>query len=174
MITIVISTNRPNSLSKAFANYYKTLLDQRNVPSQLLDLALLPADFAFSALYDNAGKNEHFNTFQETIKASDKLIFIIPEYNGSFPGILKTFIDGLQFPSSFNGKKCALVGISSGVQGGCVALSHITDIFNYLGMHVMALKLKLGNIESHWDKTHVTNPIYNKFLNQQIDQFLIF
>ena len=40
-------------------------------------------------------------------------------------------------------KKAALVGISSGVQGAGLALSHLTDIFNYCGMHVLAQKPKL-------------------------------
>lgn len=174
MITIVVSTNRVNSLSKAVAIYYQSILAQKNIESQLLDLAQLPVDFAFSALYQNNGKNPAFNKFQQVIAQSEKFVFIVPEYNGSFPGVLKTFIDGLQFPASFKDKKCALVGISSGVQGGAVALSHFSDILNYLGMHVLALRLKLGNIEDHWNHDHITNDVYNTFILQQIDEFVRF
>ena len=76
----------------------------------------------------------------EKIQSCDKFVFVVPEYNGSFPGVFKAFVDGLKYPASFKDKKCALVGISSGTQGGALALSHLTDIFNYLGMNVLALK----------------------------------
>ena len=39
---------------------------------------------------------------------SEKFVFIVPEYNGSFPGVLKTFIDGLAFPDTFEQKKNVL------------------------------------------------------------------
>ena len=91
------------------------------------------------------------------------------EYNGSFPGVLKTFIDGLAFPDTFEPKKCALVGLLSGVQGGGLALSHLTDIFNYCGMYVLALKPKLAQISQNIDmeKEIVTNELYRDLLETQ-------
>ena len=140
MITIISGTNRFDSISSLVADYYKQILDKKGEENQILDLSTLPKDFIYSALYENTGKNEAFNAFQAVIDISDKLVFVVPEYNSSFPGVLKAFIDGLRFPSSFSGKKGALVGISSGAQGAGLALSHLTDILHYLGMHIMPLK----------------------------------
>ncbi|WP_172796060.1 NADPH-dependent FMN reductase, partial [Roseivirga echinicomitans] len=95
-------------------------------------------------------------------------------YNGSFPGVLKTFIDGLKYPEGVRDKKAALVGISSGVQGGVFAMSHLTDIFNYLGMHVFALKPKLAAIESNFIDGKITNTLYNQLINTQIEKFIEF
>ena len=53
MITIITGTNRTLSNSRAVANLYAKLLDERQVENQILDLADLPADFTASALYDN-------------------------------------------------------------------------------------------------------------------------
>jgi len=174
MITIIAGTNRKKSVSSQVAKLYASLLSKKGQESSIIDLAELPSDFTATALYENSGKNDEFNPFREQISQSDKFIFIIPEYNGSFPGVLKAFIDGLEYPDSFKNKKCALVGISSGVQGGGLALSHMTDIFNYLGMHVLALKPKLAKIEANFDGEVITDKLYNQLLNEQIQQLIDF
>ena len=87
----------------------------------------------------NAGKKRRFSIYsKKKLMAVKKFVFITPEYNGSFPGVLKAFIDGMRYPGTFEGKKCALVGLSAGNQGAALAMSHLTDIFNYLGMNVLA------------------------------------
>lgn len=174
MISIIAGTNRKNSVSSQVASLYADLLKAEGQEVSIIDLAQLPADFVATALYENSGKNVQFNPFREQVTASDKFVFIIPEYNGSFPGVLKAFIDGLEYPNSFKGKKCALVGISSGVQGGGLALSHMTDIFNYLGMHVLALKPKLANIEANFDGEEITDALYNELLTEQAIEFIRF
>ncbi len=176
MITIISGTNRKDAVSLTLSKIYKQLLDDLKVESQILDLNDLPVDFAFSALYQNSGQNELFNIYRKKMASSKKFVFIVAEYNGSFPGVLKTFIDGLEFPGSFQDKKCALVGISSGVQGGGLALSHLTDIFNYCGMNVLALKPKLSQINIHLNKetNKITNELYNELLTMQAAQIVAF
>jgi len=174
MITIISGTNRENSVSAQVANLYQSLLSQHKEESEIIDLADLPKDFIYTALYDNNGKNPEFNKFLEQLRTSDKYVFVIPEYNGSFPGVLKAFIDGMEYPNSFQNKKCALVGISSGMQGAGLALSHMTDIFNYLGMHVLALKPKLARIEKNFDGEEVTDKLYGDLLEEQVKKFLEF
>jgi NAD(P)H-dependent FMN reductase len=174
MITIISGTNRQNSVSAQVAHLYQSLLAQHQVESNIIDLADLPSDFVYTALYDNNGKNHEFNKFLEKLRTSEKYVFIIPEYNGSFPGVLKAFIDGMEYPNSFQDKKCALVGISSGMQGAGLALSHMTDIFNYLGMHVLALKPKLARIEKNFDGEEVTDKLYSQLLEEQVKKFLEF
>ncbi|WP_425390820.1 NADPH-dependent FMN reductase [Ekhidna sp.] len=157
MITIISGTNRKNSVSKQVALQYQDILNDHGVESTIVDLEKLPADFISSALYENQGTNVDFNPIREHMKEAQKYVFIVPEYNGSFPGILKTFLDALEFPGTLKGKKCAMVGLSSGVQGGVMAMSHLTDIFNYLGMHVLALKPKLIRINGKMENGKVTD-----------------
>jgi chromate reductase, NAD(P)H dehydrogenase (quinone) len=174
MITIVVGTNRAHSVSAKIAKYYQDLLNEQGAPNQILDLANLPPDFVFSALYENNGKNTDFNHYSNLVNQSEKFVFIVPEYNGSFPGVLKAFIDGLKFPDAVRGKKCALVGISSGMQGSIIAMSHLTDIFNYLGMHVMALKVKLAFIKEHFDGQTISHELYARTIRQQAEQLIAF
>lgn len=174
MITIIAGTNRSNSISSMLAVYYQSLLKERNTASQILDLSELPADFIFSALYDNTGKNESFNEIAGRLQQSEKFVFIVPEYNSSFPGVLKAFIDGMDYPNPLRGKKAALVGLSSGVQGASLALSHLTDILNYLGMHVLAQKPRLAKIEENMTENRLKNKLYIQLLQEQVDALLLF
>jgi chromate reductase, NAD(P)H dehydrogenase (quinone) len=174
MIKIIVGTNRKNSVSKTIAQLYQSILNEKGVASEILELEHLPADFASTALYENNGKNLEFNAFHDKVKEGKKFVVIVPEYNGSFPGILKTFIDGMTYPNSFRNKKCALVGISSGIGGGGIALSHLTDIFHYLGMHVLALKPKLAKIEQNMSDNLLTNRLYLELLHTQADMLLEF
>lgn len=177
MITIVSSTNRNDAVSYQISLLYQRILAERDVPSEIINLNDLPDDFTVSALYENSGKNEAFNALRAQMKAAQKYVFIVPEYNGSFPGVLKAFIDGLEYPHTFTNKKCALVGLSSGVQGAGLALSHLTDIFNYCGMHVLALKPKLARIEanlSDGESFEIANKLYLELLEQQADLLIGF
>lgn len=173
MITIVCSTNRLDSVSKEITQIYKELLEAEGENPEVIFLEDLPDDFTGTALYHNAGKNEEFNPFRETMLKSEKMVFIVPEYNGSFPGVLKAFIDGLSFPGTFRNKKAALVGISSGIQGAGLALSHLTDIFNYCGTHVLAQKPKLARIEQNLENGELSE-LYLSLIKEQISFFLKF
>lgn len=171
---IVCGTNRTNSVSKIISGLYQGLLVDRGINAEIIDLAELPADFTTTALYENAGKNDDFNIYRQKMLDAQKYVFIVPEYNGSFPGVLKAFIDGLKFPNTFPDKKCALVGLSSGVQGAGLALSHLTDIFNYCGMHVLALKPKLARIEENMTAAEIDNALYKELLEQQAEKLIRF
>jgi chromate reductase, NAD(P)H dehydrogenase (quinone) len=172
MIKIIVGTNRKNSLSRQLAEIYQETLGSMDVSSEILDMRDLPADFVFSALYENNGKNPVYNAFHDQVKTGEKFVFIVPEYNGSFPGILKAFIDGMTYPNTFRDKKCALMGLSSGIGGGGIALSHLTDIFHYLGMHVLPLKLKFAKIEENMSDNLLTNRLYMELLRSQAEMLI--
>ena len=174
MIKIIVGTNRKNSVSAVVATLYQSILKEKGAESEILLLSDLPADFTATALYENNGKNAGYNAFHDRVKEGSKFVFIVPEYNGSFPGILKTFIDGMTYPNSFLNKRSALVGISSGIGGGGIAMSHLTDIFHYLGMHVLALKPKLAKIEQNMSDNLLTNRLYVELLHTQADMLLDF
>jgi chromate reductase, NAD(P)H dehydrogenase (quinone) len=174
MIKIIVSTNRKNSVSKLIALQYLEILENLGQEAEIIDLMELPDDFLFTALYEYNGKNKEFNLIHNKVKEGKKYVFIVPEYNGSFPGILKAFIDGMNYPNSFRNKKCAMIGLSSGIGGGGIALSHLTDIFHYLGMHVLANKPKLAKIEENMSDNLLTNRFYIDLLQTQAEMLIDF
>lgn len=174
MITIISGTNRPDSKSKKIAIYYQEILKSLGENCNILDLYDLPAEFLFSAMYHNAGKDKAFNDLKEIIHQSDKFVFVVPEYNGSFPGVLKAFIDGLDHRISFNKKKCALVGISAGTMAGTLALSHLTDILNYMGMNVLAIKTRIPQISNVYVNGKINDIFIANLLETQAKALLEF
>ena len=168
-ITIVAATNRSNSLTAQVAKYYAELLKKKGCEIQFLTLTDLPADFTANALYENFGKNAAFNRLKKVMETSQKYVFIIPEYNGSFPGVFKAFIDGLKFPATFTGKKCAMVGVSKGPRGGVFAMSHLTDVFHIAGMSVYPSKPRLAHIYDSQLATVLADPVYVKLLEKQAE-----
>ncbi len=174
MITIVCGTNRKNSITLKVVTFYEKILQSKGQQTSVINLEDLPPDFTHSALYENVGRNETFNRLQKQIDKCEKFVFITPEYNGSFPGVLKAFIDGMRFPGTFEGKKCALVGISAGTQGAALAMSHLTDIFNYLGMNVLANKPRLPLLDSKMNGDQIIDAEYIQLLEEQADHLIGF
>jgi NAD(P)H-dependent FMN reductase len=173
MIVVISGTNRKNSVSISIACQYAEMLEPYG-EVKVLDLEGLPQDMIFSALYQNAGKNDQFNEYREIMNKADKLVFIIPEYNGSFPGVLKVFIDGLDRSKALTNKKCGLLGISAGDQGAGLALSHFTDILNYCGTHVLGYRLRIPGVSNTMTDNKITNPVYLDKIKKHIQKLLEF
>ena len=173
MTTIISGTNREGSNTLKLAEYYHRQLTEKGFDSEIFSLCDLPGDLISSDLYGK--RSEAFQSIQERITASSKFIFVIPEYNGSFPGVLKTFIDACTFPESFFGKKAALVGLSSGKYGNIRGIDHFTGICHYINMHVLPLRIHIPNIRKELDENgNLFNEDTVKFTDQQIERFIEF
>lgn len=174
MITIISATNRKNSKSLQIAQLYQAILENSGIECQLISLTELPANLTVEGMYEKGGKHAEFNKIIKRMTGSEKFLFVVPEYNGSFPGILKIFVDAMSYPSPFAGKKGALVGLGSGVMGGALALSHLTDILNYLGMHVMANKLRIPKIDSLLIEGKINDKFLSGLIENQIKDLISF
>ena len=173
MITIISSTNRPGSSTLKVAQYYQDKLKEKGIEAGLLSLSQLPPNIISSDLYGK--RSPEFKPIQDIITQTKKFLFVIPEYNGSFPGVLKVFIDACSFPESFYEKKAALVGISSGKYGNIRGIDHFTGICNYLHLHVMPLKIHIPTVHKELDQhCKFFNEDTLKFTNEQIDKFIKF
>jgi chromate reductase len=170
MITIIASTNRPDSSTLKLSKYYQRLLQERGLEANLFSLMDLPANFIQTDMFGK--RSQEFAPIQQMVTDTQKFIFLIPEYNGSFPGVLKAFIDACDFPASFYEKKAALVGLSSGKYGNIRGVEHFTGVCNYMHMHVMPLKLHIPSVHKELDEEgnlHKADTV--KFVNEQIEKF---
>lgn len=173
MITLIAGTNRPNSNTLRLSAYYQKQLAERGVESKLVSLTELPDTLISSDLYGK--RSEQFQQIQDIVNVGNKFLFVIPEYNGSFPGVLKTFIDACKFPESFYGKKAALVGLSSGKYGNVRGLEHFTGICHYIHLEVMPLRIHISDIANELNSDgNLWKEDTLKFTNQQIDKFITF
>ena len=74
----------------------------------------------------------------------DGLLIASPEYNGSFPAVLKNAIDWVSRPApgepslvAFRGKVAILMSASPGAQGGRRGLVHVRSILGDIGVIVL-------------------------------------
>lgn len=171
MITIISGTNRKDSNTLKVAKYYQKELSKRGLVTELFSLLDLPENLINTDLYGN--RSEAFKKIQSLITKTEKFLFIIPEYNGSFPGVLKTFIDACIFPESFYDKKACLVGISSGKYGNIRGIEHFNGVCAYLHLNVMPLRIHIGNIKTELDENNQLFAVDTlKFTNEQMNKFV--
>lgn len=173
MITIIAGTNRPNSNTLKIAKYYQAQLKLRDEEAMLFSLEQLPADVLNTDMFGK--RSPAFQEIQDLIEKTSKFIFVIPEYNGSFPGALKVLIDACDFPNSFYDKKAALVGISSGKYGNIRGIDHFTGVCHYIHLNVLPLRIHIPNIKQELDSSgNLIQEDTIKFTNEQIDKFVRF
>lgn len=170
MITIIASTNRPNSYTQRIANEVNTLLSEWHVEKKILSLQDLPHDFIFSH-FDGRIHPEFTAVIENYIQPASHFIFVIPEYNGSFPGVVKSFLDCIS-PRFFHGKKAALIGVADGHAGALRALDMFTLILHHLRMEVHWNKPKLSDILSHMDAGNHLSTQYTERIRSMLKEFL--
>ena len=106
---------------------------------------------------------------------AQKFVFIMPEYNASFPGILKLMIDNSDIKKCWWYKKAALVGISDGRAGNLRGIEHMTAILHYMKVNVLYNKMLLSRINEEIDnKGMLIKPETEEMINIQLDEFMKF
>jgi chromate reductase, NAD(P)H dehydrogenase (quinone) len=172
MISIISSTNRKNSNSIKVAKTCQNIFNNNAIESDILSLENLPEDFIFNNSFGNSTP-DYLELTTKYMSHSQKFIFIIPEYNGSYPGVLKAFIDSLDH-LSMAGKKACLIGLSSGHAGALRALDHITCVLHHLKIEVYSNKPKLSGIDKLIDKTEIVDVQTIKRLEVMLKGFMSF
>src|SRR5204862_519166 len=130
------------------------------VPAALA--AVLPQIFSPTSY---ATKPPVFQHIQDKVVAARGLHVVTPEYNGSFPGILKYFIDMLKFPESFERKPVAFVGEAAGIWGGFRSVEQLEMIFGYRNAYLFPDRIFIPGISQKFDAD-------GKFLDAAIDERL--
>lgn len=169
MTTIICGTNRENSNSSIISRVYEDLIQKQGEEVSVLYLKDLPKSFAYDEI-NNLKSDEFKAVVDKFIIPSDRFVFIIPEYNGGFPGVLKSFMDSVP-PKDFNNKKAALVGVSSGHAGALRPLDHFTNVLHYLKVEVFSNKPKLSSIEALLDDDKLNDEKALERLNKHVESF---
>jgi NAD(P)H-dependent FMN reductase len=150
MITIVSGTHRAKSNSIKTAKAYAKLLTAMGVENQILDLLHLPKQFLWEDMFGRSSE-EGRAMITKYIDAADRMIFIVPEYNGSYPGITKVLLDAIE-PEKMRNKKVALTGIASGKFGNQRGLDDLTMVLHHLKVNVLPWKVIIPSVYASFDE----------------------
>jgi len=134
-------------------------------------------DWFHPQMYKKAGQSASVAALQDAyVLPSKKMVFVVPEYNGSFPGVIKLFLDACSvraYDRSFKGKKAALLGISTGRAGNLRGMDHLADILNFLGMVTLPNKLPVSSIHNLVDtEGNITDAETREQIEAQAREFL--
>lgn len=171
--TVISATNRPDNKTNFFAIACKKILEKRALKADFFSLLDIPPEFLLPHIYEY-DSSPLSPIVEKFISPADKFIFILPEYNGSYPGILKVFIDAI-LPKHFKGKKALLIGTSSGRAGNLRGMDHLTGVLHYLKVEVYSQKLPISSIDRLMDEEgNITDPLTVKLIEQLIAEFVEF
>jgi NAD(P)H-dependent FMN reductase len=164
--TIISGTDRPGSNTKKVALEYQRILSEKGI-----DAGLLALDET-----DILSKDAIFNQVESTyIFPAGKFIFLLPEYNGSYPGILKLLIDKTEISKAWWNKKVLLTGISTGRAGNLRGMEHLTGSLLYLKMLVHPNRLPISVVDQLMDdQGNLTDENTLQSINRQLDEFIGF
>ncbi len=86
MITVISGTNRQGSNSLKVAKSCCNILVDKGIEVKLFSLIDLPENFLINHMYKEPSL-AITKLVQEFIVPADKFVFVIAEYNGSYPGV---------------------------------------------------------------------------------------
>ena len=172
-VAVIVGSLRRESINRQLAQALIKLA-QGKLDMQLLDIADLP-------LYNEdlwkPTPPEAVTRLKSTLRAADGVLIVTPEYNRSFPAVVKNVIDWANRPygdNSWVGKPVGLVGATPGAIGTAVAQGALKSLLSVVDARLMNqpevyLTWKEGLVDP---TTHaITNPDTEKFLSKWVDRF---
>ncbi len=165
-IPVILGTARKGRMSAHAARFVVAQLALHpGVETELIDIAdlRLPTDDAGEAIKD-AG-------FAAKMKRADGLAIVSPEYNHSFPGLLKHALDSCL--SEYIHKAVGVVGVSAGPFGGSRGIQGLLPVLRELGLVTIFWDVNVGNVAKVFnDAGELQDPAFvqrtDKFLKELI------
>lgn len=138
-IPVILGTARKGRMSAHAARFVSSqLARQPGVETELIDIAQLPMPV------DDAGEAIKDATFSEKMTRADGLVIVSPEYNHSFPGLLKHVLDSCL--SEYIHKAVGVVGVSAGPFGGTRLIQGLLPVFRELGLVTIFWDVNFGTV----------------------------
>jgi NAD(P)H-dependent FMN reductase len=138
-IPVILGTSRKGRASVHAARLLAQLLNRRaGVRSDVIDIASLPLPI------DDAGEAIKDGAFAAAISAADGLVIVAPEYNHSFPGLLKHALDSCL--NEYVHKAVGLVGVSAGPFAGIRVVQSLLPVMRELGLVTIFWDINIGQV----------------------------
>jgi chromate reductase len=171
-IAIIVGSLRAGSINRKIAEHLLQM-GHPDLSSHIVGIGDLP-------LYNedlDAKPPREWQIFRESIRASDALLFVTPEYNRSVPGVLKNAIDVGSRPegqSVWDGKPAGVITASPGSIGGFGANHHLRQMFVFLNVHAMQQpECYLGQAGDAFEEDGGLKERTRKFLSKFIEAYAL-
>jgi len=143
-IPVILGTTRKGRTSANAARFvFERLSTRPGVVSELLDLRDLDIPV------DDAGEGARDPRFAAAMERADGIVIVSPEYNHSFPGLLKHVLDTCL--KEYIHKAAGIVGVSAGIFGGARVIEHFQPVLRELGLVSIFWDMNFGSVEKTFD-----------------------
>lgn len=162
---VIVGTNRPNSRTRKVADIVQNLYRDLGEEVGMIDLGKLPYP-EITGDYGNDGLTKAWREAVDIVTGSEGLIIVVPEYNGSYPGALKYFVDHWKYPESFEGRPMCFIGLG-GIFGGLRPVEHLQQVMGYRNAFQFPQRIFLMNIFKTLQDGELKDPVANELLKNQ-------
>ncbi|MDI3496607.1 MAG: hypothetical protein PWQ35_628 [Patescibacteria group bacterium] len=141
-LSIVLGTARKNRQSQKVAHYLVNFFRQFNeLDTTLVDVRDYATNYTIAAWEED----EAAKPWRNLVAATAAFIFVVPEYNRSFPGELKLVLDSEL--AAYDDKPVILAGVSIGSFGGLAALTSLLPVLHKIGLRILPEQLYFPEVE---------------------------
>ena len=145
-IPVILGTTRKGRMSEHAARFMVGQIEKRNgVKTELIDISKLPMPL------DDAGEGIKDPAFSEKMMMADALVIVTPEYNHSFPGLLKHVLDSCL--KEYIHKPAGIVGVSAGPFGGVRVIQDFLPVIRELGLVNIFWDVNFTTVQSRFDES---------------------
>lgn len=168
-IHILSATDRPNANAYRVARYADQFLSEK-AKTKIFSLEDFPLKDVVGGKYND--KPTSVEEFNKKFLNADGFVFVVPEYNGGFPGILKLFYDYLPFPEALDKVPVCLIGEAAGEFGALRPIEHFTQLLIYRQAHVFSERMFIQRVNDSFDeKDGLTSEKIQKLWESQLNGF---
>jgi NAD(P)H-dependent FMN reductase len=143
-VTILLGSVRTGRQSHKVAYYLEKMLQKRGIATDLIDLAKDPLPMYGDQAEQPLQLGQNIERISKRLQEGDALLFVTPEYHGSFSGVLKNALD--HYWAQFHKKPIGVVAVSSGKKGGINASTQLQHVILSLGAFPLPLKLLVPEV----------------------------
>ncbi len=144
---------RTGSFNTELAQLAARLIEQHGGTVELAKMADFNAPPYDQDTQDADGFPPGAETFRRCLEDNDAFVIASPEYNASFPGLLKNTIDWVSCyrPQPFKKRHCLLISASPSMRGGNRGLWALRIPLENLGAHVYPEMFSLAQANEAFD-----------------------
>src|SRR5882724_2080968 len=164
---VILGTSRQGRASEYAAHFVVDHVAKRpEIRTDLIDIRNIRLSI------EDAGEAIKDPKFSKMVNDADALIFVVPEYNHSFPGLLKHVLDTNL--KEYIHKATGVCGVSAGPFGGARMIQNFLPVLRELGLVTIFWDVNFGLAGQLFDpKTgQISDPAYTrrveKFLNELV------
>jgi NAD(P)H-dependent FMN reductase len=143
-IPVILGTARKGRMSMRAARFIVGELAKRPaLVTELIDVAELALPL------DDAGESIKDPSFAAQMDRADALVIVSPEYNHSFPGLLKHVLDSCL--KEYIHKAAGIVAVSTSSFGGARVVENLLPVLRELGLVAIFWDINFGKVASLFD-----------------------